>query len=137
MRQAQGVRTRRRRGYGFLALPPSGDRSLARNDRQPNGASLSRSKPSAYDACDQLGESLGGLVTHQGQVYTREQLLKAVWSSHTSDGTRTADVHVRCLREKLESDPANPVRLRTVRGMGYRFVAPDGLMPLSARERVE
>ncbi len=61
------------------------------------------------------------LVRHQGKTFTRDQLLEEVWGWNYSGGSRTVDVHVRWLREKIELDPANPVRLVTVRGAGYRF----------------
>jgi DNA-binding response OmpR family regulator len=61
------------------------------------------------------------LMRHAGQVFTREQLLDAVWqeSRHVID--RSVDVYVRRLRGKIEPDPENPRYLRTVRGAGYRF----------------
>ncbi|MBE3558605.1 MAG: response regulator transcription factor [Ktedonobacteraceae bacterium] len=58
-------------------------------------------------------------VRHQGTVITREQLLLRVWGYEYTGDTRTVDVHVRWLREKLEEDPANPQLLQTVRGVGY------------------
>lgn len=61
------------------------------------------------------------LVRHRGQVLTRELILERVWGWEFSGGSRTVDVHVRWLREKIELDPQNPVRLITVRGVGYRF----------------
>ena len=56
-----------------------------------------------------------------GRVYTRQNLLEAVWDSADYREPRTVDVHVRHLREKLELDPADPQRIQTVRGVGYRF----------------
>jgi DNA-binding response OmpR family regulator len=58
---------------------------------------------------------------HRGRVFTRGQILDAVWGSDFEGGPRTVDVHVRWLRQKIEPDPANPTRLRTVRGSGYIF----------------
>ena len=58
---------------------------------------------------------------HIGQVLTRERLLERVWGWQFSGGTRTVDVHIRWLREKIETNPGNPKRLITVRGVGYRF----------------
>ncbi len=60
-------------------------------------------------------------VRHKGQVSSREILLEQVWGWDFSGGSRTVDVHVRWLREKIEENPAAPVRLITVRGAGYRF----------------
>ena len=61
------------------------------------------------------------LARHQGQALSREVLLERVWNWEYSGNTRTVDVHIRWLREKIEIDPANPLRIVTVRGSGYRF----------------
>jgi DNA-binding response OmpR family regulator len=61
------------------------------------------------------------LAKHRGQVLTRELILERVWGWDFNGGSRTVDVHVRWLREKIEPDPAQPVRIITVRGAGYRF----------------
>lgn len=62
------------------------------------------------------------LVKQAGQVFSREQLLEHVWGYEFFGGSRTIDVHVRWLREKLEDLPAEPRHLLTVRGVGYKFV---------------
>jgi DNA-binding response OmpR family regulator len=61
------------------------------------------------------------LARHRGQVLTRDLILERVWGWDFSGGSRTVDVHVRWLREKIEQNPAEPVRIVTVRGTGYRF----------------
>jgi DNA-binding response OmpR family regulator len=61
------------------------------------------------------------LARHRGQVLSRELILERVWGWEFSGGSRTVDVHVRWLREKIELDPAQPERIITVRGAGYRF----------------
>lgn len=61
------------------------------------------------------------LARHRGHVLTREMILERVWGWEFSGGSRTVDVHIRWLREKIESDPAQPTRIITVRGAGYRF----------------
>jgi len=61
------------------------------------------------------------LERHRGQVLSRELILERVWGWDFSGGSRTVDVHVRWLREKIEQDPTNPIRIVTVRGAGYRF----------------
>jgi DNA-binding response OmpR family regulator len=61
------------------------------------------------------------LVRNRGTVLTRDQLLQNVWGYDYVGDTRTVDVHVRWLREKLEEDPANPHLIQTVRGVGYCF----------------
>jgi DNA-binding response OmpR family regulator len=62
------------------------------------------------------------LAKHPGQVLTREQLLEHVWGYDFFGGSRTVDVHVRWLREKLEEVPGEPRHLLTVRGVGYKLV---------------
>ncbi len=61
------------------------------------------------------------LAEHRGQVVSREKILEEVWDWGFSGGSRTVDVHVRWLREKIESNPSKPNRIITVRGLGYRF----------------
>ncbi len=68
---------------------------------------------------------LAMLAAHPGRAYTRRQLLDRVWG-HDHDGDpRTVDVHVRWLRAKIEPEPARPVHLVTLRGIGYRLDPPD------------
>jgi len=71
-------------------------------------------KPKEYDL-------LLFLASHRGQALSREFILDQVWGWQFSGGTRTVDVHVHWLREKIETDPAQPTRIITVRGSGYRF----------------
>jgi DNA-binding response OmpR family regulator len=71
-------------------------------------------KPKEYDL-------LLFLARHRGRVLTRDLVLERVWGWDFSGGSRTVDVHVRWLREKIEADPAQPGRIVTVRGVGYRF----------------
>jgi DNA-binding response OmpR family regulator len=61
------------------------------------------------------------LARHRRQVIGRETLLERVWGWEYSGNSRTVDVHVRWLREKIETEPASPTRIVTVRGSGYRF----------------
>jgi len=61
------------------------------------------------------------LASHAGRVFTRDQLLDAVWRDSHFVTLRSIDVFVRRLREKIEPDPEHPVYLKTVRGVGYRF----------------
>jgi DNA-binding response OmpR family regulator len=64
---------------------------------------------------------LAELIRHKGAVLTRDLLLQRVWGFDYAGDTRTVDVHIRWVREKIEADPANPQRIETVRGIGYRF----------------
>jgi DNA-binding response OmpR family regulator len=61
------------------------------------------------------------LAAHPGRVFSREMLLERVWDYDYFGDTRIVDVHVRRLRTKIEDDPANPRRLVTVRGFGYKL----------------
>ncbi len=61
------------------------------------------------------------LARHRGMVLSRDLILQRVWGWDFVGGSRTVDVHVRWLREKIEDNPAGPTRIVTVRGMGYRF----------------
>jgi len=61
------------------------------------------------------------LAQHRGQALSREFLLERVWGWEFVGGTRTVDVHIHWLREKIEVNPTNPQRIITVRGSGYRF----------------
>ena len=61
------------------------------------------------------------LMKNQGRVMTRDTLLDKVWGVEYFGDTRTVDVHVRYLRQKIEQNPDNPVLIQTVRGVGYRF----------------
>jgi DNA-binding response OmpR family regulator len=71
-------------------------------------------KPKEYDL-------LLYLARHRGQMLSRERILQQVWGWEYVGDSRTVDVHIRWLREKIEPDPAHPTRLVTVRGSGYRF----------------
>jgi DNA-binding response OmpR family regulator len=64
---------------------------------------------------------LATLMRNQGAVLSRDLLLERVWGYDYSGQTKTVDVHVRWLREKIEDDASNPLRIVTVRGVGYRF----------------
>jgi len=71
-------------------------------------------KPREYDL-------LTFLARHRGMVLSRDLILERVWGWDYDGGSRTVDVHVHWLREKIEPDPKNPTRIVTVRGVGYRF----------------
>ncbi len=66
-------------------------------------------------------ELLTFLAQNRGLVFSRDQLLDRVWGYECAVGTRTVDVHIRWLREKIEADPRDPRRLITVRGVGYKL----------------
>jgi two-component system, OmpR family, alkaline phosphatase synthesis response regulator PhoP len=60
-------------------------------------------------------------IENRGRTISREELLQEVWGYHKSAFTRTVDVHVSSLRQKLESDPKKPSIITTVPGLGYKF----------------
>jgi len=93
--------------FGPLAI------NLAKHEVRLNDQALA-CKPKEY-------ELLVYLAQHQGVVLSRDHILEKVWGWNFTGDSRTVDVHVRWLREKIEEDPSNPVRLITVRGVGYRF----------------
>jgi two-component system response regulator RegX3 len=68
-------------------------------------------------------ELLEMLLRNSGRVLTRMQLIDRVWGSDYVGDTKTLDVHIKRLRAKIEPDPANPVHIVTVRGLGYKFEA--------------
>ena len=86
---------------------------LARREVLRGGRVL-RLKPKEYDL-------LLFLARHRGRVLSRDLILERVWGWDYDGGSRTVDVYLRWLREKIEPDPGNPIRLITVRGIGYRF----------------
>ncbi len=86
---------------------------LTRREVRLDGNPLSL-KPKEY-------ELLLFLAQHRGQVLSREFILERVWGWNFIGDSRTVDVHIRWLREKIEQDSSNPARIITVRGAGYRF----------------
>ena len=86
---------------------------LSRGEARLKGEAL-HLKPKEYDL-------LVFLARNRGIVLSRDLILERVWGWDFGGGTRTVDVHVRWLREKIEAEPATPERIVTVRGVGYRF----------------
>jgi len=80
-------------------------------------------KGSPLDLTPKEFDLLAFLARNKGLVFSREQLLEKVWGFDFAGDTRTVDVHIRWLRQKLEDDPANPRLLVTVRGTGYKLEA--------------
>lgn len=107
----------------MASTPMSADRvevgdltiDLARRELTRAGQ-LIHLKPKEY-------ELLVFLARHAGIVLSRDLILERVWGWDFDGDSRTVDVHVRWLREKIEPDPAHPTRIVTVRGVGYRFEA--------------
>lgn len=116
------VRALLRRSSTTTAAPAGVPTLLASGDLEADplrheirrGGQLLALKPKEY-------ELLLFFLQHRGQLVSREQLLERVWGDDFDGGSRTIDVHVRWLRQKIEADPSHPVRLRTIRGSGYLF----------------
>ena len=87
--------------------------NLTRREVTLNGSPL-QIKPKEYDLLLFFAE-------HKGKMLSREFILERVWGWDFICDSRTVDVHVRWLRQKIEADAANPTRIVTVRGGGYRF----------------
>ncbi len=69
---------------------------------------------------------LAELMRHAGEVVSREDLMSRVWDVNWFGSTKTLDVHIASLRRKLGDDPSSPRFIETVRGVGFRFAAPEG-----------
>jgi DNA-binding response OmpR family regulator len=69
---------------------------------------------------------LACLIRNRGMALSRDVLLERVWGYDFLGDSRTVDVHIRWLREKIEPDPGRPTYIQTVRGVGYRFEIPSG-----------
>jgi two-component system response regulator RegX3 len=65
------------------------------------------------------------LMANAGEVVRREQIMDEVWDPHWFGPTKTLDVHISWLRKKIEDDPSNPSYITTIRGVGFRFLAPE------------
>jgi two-component system OmpR family response regulator len=132
LRRAQLPPTRSENGGGGLEGAPGGgpggsgtiaaaliagdlEVDVARRQANRAGTALTL-KPKEFDL-------LHYLVRNPGIVLSRDALLREVWGYDYPIDTRTVDVHVRWLRQKVEDDPSAPRRIETVRGFGYRFVA--------------
>lgn len=93
--------------FGNLEIDP--ERHEIRLDDKPLHL-----KPKEY-------ELLVFLARHRGVALSRDLILERLWGWSYDGNSRTVDVHIRWLREKIEADPTNPNRIVTVRGIGYRF----------------
>jgi two-component system response regulator RegX3 len=113
-------------------------RRSARREEQPEepiavgelaldpGARIARLRGEELDLSRKEFDLLSELMRHAGQVVSREDLMSRVWDVNWFGSTKTLDVHVGWLRRKLGDDPSSPTFIETVRGVGFRFAAPDG-----------
>ncbi len=103
-----------RAGAGQVLVSGNLEVDAARRQVKLGGEILTL-KPKEFDL-------LHYLVRHPGIVLSRDALLREVWGYDFPIDTRTVDVHIRWLRQKIEDDPSEPKRIETVRGFGYRFL---------------
>jgi len=113
------VRALLRRSQPDESIPPSelaGNLRLSAGERRIwRGDTELALRPREFDL-------LAFLLRNSSLALSRQQILDGAWGSDFVGDERTVDVHVRALREAIEDDPAHPVRIVTVRGIGYRFV---------------
>jgi two-component system alkaline phosphatase synthesis response regulator PhoP len=103
MRQAGGV-------YSFGSISVDTRRTVVTRDNEPVDISAREFKLLRY------------LIEHSGATVSRDELLNEVWGYNTLTTTRTVDVHISSLRQKVEDDPRHPKSILTVHGFGYKFV---------------
>jgi DNA-binding response OmpR family regulator len=100
---------------------PDGDVLVAGDLEMDLASHIVRRDGTAIDMKPREYDLLALLVKNSGRVFSRDQLLQQLWSQDYYGDSRTVDVHVRWLREKIEKNPSKPERIVTVRGVGYRF----------------
>lgn len=122
---------------GFLKLPLSSQQLFAAIDQLQNACTghLLQLGPlsfnvatrtvltpkGSYSMTPKQSALLQMLMSNHGQTVTRSEIMQTIWDTSYLDDTRTLDVHIRWLRERIEPDPSNPTYLKTVRGVGYRL----------------
>jgi DNA-binding response OmpR family regulator len=116
------IRAMHRRAEMAKLQPASGETVLKIDDLEIDSARHQAFlKGAALELSPKEFDLLVFLARNKGIVFTREQLLEKVWGYDYAGDTRTVDVHIRWLRQKIESDPAKPKRLLTIRGTGYKL----------------
>jgi two-component system, OmpR family, response regulator RegX3 len=114
-------------------LRRSGDRNGTRQEPLKIGeleldpaARIARLGGEELDLSRKEFDLLAELMQHAGHVVTREDLMAKVWDVNWFGSTKTLDVHIGWLRRKLGDDPSDAAYIETVRGVGFRFAAPEG-----------
>ena len=123
LRRAGRARRRRRRRRAAGPAP------LRRARGRPRGAPRDARRATELELSRKEFDLLAELARHAGRVVTREDLMARVWDENWFGSTKTLDVHMGWLRRKLGDDAADPRYIHTVRGVGFRFAAPDGEEP--------
>jgi DNA-binding response OmpR family regulator len=92
-------------------------------------ARIARLRGAELDLSRKEFDLLAELMRHAGHVVKREDLMSRVWDVNWFGSTKTLDVHIGWLRRKLGDNPNRPVHIETVRGVGFRFAAPESERP--------
>jgi two-component system, OmpR family, response regulator RegX3 len=92
-------------------------------------ARIARLRGAELDLSRKEFDLLAELMRHAGRVVKREDLMSKVWDVNWFGSTKTLDVHIGWLRRKLDDNPNDPTYIETVRGVGFRFAAPEGEQP--------
>ena len=117
------IRTILRRGKGTARRGPI---TIGEITLDPAARTVTRNGTAIELAAKEF-DLLHLLMASAGTVLQRELIMDEVWDPHWFGPTKTLDVHISWLRKKLEDDPANPRYITTIRGVGFRFAAPDDL----------
>ena len=94
---------------------------VRRHPRSTSGAPRSRRTGGPLELSAREFQLLSYFIEHRGATLTREELLNEVWGYNAMPSTRTVDVHVAWLRQKIEPNPRHPQYILTIHGMGYKF----------------
>ena len=107
----------------MMELPPTDDKALLKVDDLEIDLARHRAtlRGTMLELTPKEFDLLAFLARNRGFVFSREQLLEKIWGYDYPGDTRTVDVHVRWLRQKIEADPQSPRHLLTVRGIGYKL----------------
>lgn len=121
MARVRSLLRRSGRGAAFRGDRSGGD-TLRSGDLEIDAASrIVRRKGAELELKPREFDLLALLAENKARVFTRDQILDRLWGHNYYGDSRTVDVHVRWLREKIEPKPSEPVRIVTIRGVGYRF----------------
>jgi two-component system response regulator RegX3 len=106
------------------AAPRTGPIQIGGLRLDPSARTLTRSDAPVELAAKEF-DLLQMLMANAGRVLRREEIMDEVWDPHWFGPTKTLDVHISWLRKKIEDDPASPRYITTIRGVGFRFAAPE------------
>jgi len=118
------IRAVLRRSTPRESAPAEGPIAVGELELDP-AARIARLRGAELELSRKEFDLLAELMRHAGHVVRREDLMAEVWDTNWFGSTKTLDVHVGWLRRKLGDDPARPTYIETVRGVGFRFAAPE------------